>query len=238
MQTLSSARRTCMASSSAVEWTATVGMPSSLQARSTRSAISPRLAIRILSNIEPLLDDHQRLAVFDRLAVCDENLNHRAGARCWDLIHRLHRFDDEQRFAGLHLAADVDEGTCARCRAEIDGADHRRDDDAGVLRRVDRCRGWRGRRDAPRRLCGPQPRTCPTEIWRTEMARNADRHAVALELDLGEPGFVEQLRQIADDIVVDRWRLRHGRVPGLARHDQSFAPILAPIMSATPAMAS
>src|ERR1700731_2707061 len=110
MQTLSSARRTCMASSSAVEWTATVRMPSSLQARSTRSAISPRLAIRILSNIGPLLDDHHRLAVLDRLAVSDQNLNHRAGARRRDLIHRLHRFDDEQRLAGLHLAADLDEG--------------------------------------------------------------------------------------------------------------------------------
>ena len=33
MQTLSSASRTCMASASAVECTATVGMPSSLQAR-------------------------------------------------------------------------------------------------------------------------------------------------------------------------------------------------------------
>src|SRR5256714_10139982 len=51
MQTLSSASRTCIASASAVEWTATVAMPSSLQARSTRSAISPRLAIRILSNM-------------------------------------------------------------------------------------------------------------------------------------------------------------------------------------------
>src|SRR5437773_3866830 len=51
MQTLSSASRTCMASASAVECTATVEMPSSLHARSTRSAISPRLAMRILSNI-------------------------------------------------------------------------------------------------------------------------------------------------------------------------------------------
>src|SRR5580658_5343919 len=234
MQTLSSARRTCIASSSAVEWTATVGMPSSLQARSTRSAISPRLAIRIFSNIEePLLDDQQRLAIFDRLAVFDENLNHRAGARRRGLIHRLHRFDDEQRFAGLHLAADLDEGTRARCRAEIDGADHRRDDGAGMLCRIDRCRGSSGR-DAPWRLCRSQPRTCRTKTWRTEMAGDADRHAVALELDLGKPGLVEQLRQVADDIVVDRWRLRHGRVPGLARHDQS----LAPIMVARPVMAS
>ncbi len=51
MHTLSSAKRTCMASASAVECTATVGMPSSLQARSTRRAISPRLAMRIFSNI-------------------------------------------------------------------------------------------------------------------------------------------------------------------------------------------
>src|SRR5580700_3707690 len=233
MQTLSSARRTCMASSSAVEWTATVGMPSSLQARSTRSAISPRLAMRILSNIEPSLDDQQRLAIFDRLAVSDQNLNHRAGARRRDLIHCLHCFDDEQRLADLHLAADLDEGTRARRRAEIDGADHRRDDSAGMLRRVERRRGRRGRRDAPRCFCGPQPRT-----WRTEVAGDANRHAVALELDLGESGFLEQLRQITDDVVVDRWRLRHGRVPGLARHDQSLAPILAPIMPATPAMAS
>ena len=51
MQTLSSASRTCMASASAVECTATVAMPSSRHARWMRSAISPRLAIRILSNM-------------------------------------------------------------------------------------------------------------------------------------------------------------------------------------------
>ena len=37
---------------------ATVAIPSSLQARSTRKAISPRLAIRILSNIVPALSRH------------------------------------------------------------------------------------------------------------------------------------------------------------------------------------
>ena len=51
MQTLSSAMRTCIASASAVECTATDLIPISRQARITRSAISPRLAIRILSNI-------------------------------------------------------------------------------------------------------------------------------------------------------------------------------------------
>src|SRR5947207_36679 len=99
MQTLSSARRTCMASASAVECTATVEMPSSLHARSTRSAISPRLAIRILSNMlslrahaangggvsslaaQALLDDDQRFAKLHRLSVLDQNLRHRARAR-------------------------------------------------------------------------------------------------------------------------------------------------------------
>src|SRR5216684_3573179 len=65
MHTLSSASRTCIASSSAVECTATVGMPSSLQARSTRSAISPRLAMRILSNIAPAFSRAGTTASFE-----------------------------------------------------------------------------------------------------------------------------------------------------------------------------
>src|SRR3954470_24726596 len=122
MQTLSSASRTCMASASAVECTATVAMPSSLQARSTRSAISPRLAIRILSNIFRTaclrgpcrllsFDDHHRLAEFHRPAVLDQYLDHGAGARRRDLVHRLHRLDDQQSLAGQNLAADLDKGS-------------------------------------------------------------------------------------------------------------------------------
>src|SRR5882757_4169423 len=108
MQTLSSASRTCIASASAVECTATVAMPSSLQARSTRSAISPRLAIRILSNIlavQPSLNNHQRLAVLDGMAVLEQDLDHRAGARRGNLVHGFHRLDDQQRIARLHHAA-------------------------------------------------------------------------------------------------------------------------------------
>src|SRR5262245_53935507 len=101
MHTLSSASRTCMASASAVECTATVAMPSSLQARSTRSAISPRLAMRILSNM-PSFDDHQGLAELDRLAVLDQDLGHGAPARRRDLVHGLHGLDDQQRLAGAH----------------------------------------------------------------------------------------------------------------------------------------
>src|ERR1700682_4329104 len=103
MHTLSSASRTCMASASAVECTATVAMPSSLHARSTRNAISPRLAMRILSNISLVqtaarsLDDHQRLAVLDRLTIVEQYLGPRPGSRRRDLVHGFHRLDDQQR---------------------------------------------------------------------------------------------------------------------------------------------
>src|SRR5690349_21207253 len=50
MQMSSSAKWTCREWVSAVEWTATVLMPISLQVRMTRRAISPRLAMRIFLN--------------------------------------------------------------------------------------------------------------------------------------------------------------------------------------------
>src|ERR1700739_934525 len=141
MQTLSSASRTCMASASAVECTATVAMPSSLHARNTRSAISPRLAIRTLSNmalgvrqagklkgcgvvLQVSFDDHQRLAEFDRLTVLDQDLHDRAAAWRRNLVHRLHRFDDEERVAARDAAANLDIGARARGGADIGGAHH------------------------------------------------------------------------------------------------------------------
>src|SRR5262250_2106324 len=135
MHTLSSASRTCMASSSAVECTATVAMPSSLQARKTRSAISPRLAIKIFSNMDSF-DDQQRLAELDRLAVLDQDLDDGAGARRWNLVHRLHRLDDEQRIASVHTAAHIDVRAGTRLGAAIGGSDHRRGDHAGMARRI------------------------------------------------------------------------------------------------------
>src|ERR1700739_2817760 len=51
MQTDSSASFTYLASLSASEWTTTVRMPISRQARWMRRAISPRLAMRIFSNM-------------------------------------------------------------------------------------------------------------------------------------------------------------------------------------------
>src|ERR1700712_3771389 len=51
MEMASSARRTCRLSTSASEYTATQPTPSRRQVRMMRQAISPRFAIRILSNI-------------------------------------------------------------------------------------------------------------------------------------------------------------------------------------------
>src|SRR5215471_14593206 len=133
MHTLSSASRTCIASASAVECTATVAIPSSLQARSTRNAISPRLAMRILSNIAMRsLDDHQRLAELHRMAILDQDLDHRAGARRRNLVHSLHRLDDEQRIAY------VDDEARARLGSKVGGTDHRGGDDARMLHRIAR----------------------------------------------------------------------------------------------------
>src|SRR5919107_5103199 len=128
MHTLSSASRTCMASASAVEWTATVAMPSSLAARRMRSAISPRLAMRILSNMGlKLLDDEQRLAVLDRLPVLHEDRRHGAGARGDDVVEGLHGLDEEELVASLHPGADLDEVLGLRRGLAVGGADHGRE---------------------------------------------------------------------------------------------------------------
>src|SRR5271157_3065446 len=108
MHTLSSARRTCIASASAVECTATVGMPSSRQARWMRSAISPRFAMRIFWN-NASFQDHQRLAVLDRRAAADQDPRDRAGPGSTDLVERLHRLDQQQGLPGGNALADIDE---------------------------------------------------------------------------------------------------------------------------------
>src|SRR6476660_2173267 len=107
MHTLSSARRTCMASASAVECTATVGMPSSRQARWMRSAISPRLAMRIFWN-NLSFQDQQSFAVLNRRTVGDQDTRDGTGFRRPDLVERLHRLDQQQRLAGGHALADGD----------------------------------------------------------------------------------------------------------------------------------
>src|SRR3569623_1894499 len=122
MQIAWSARRTCIASVSAVEWTATGSMPISRAARWMRSAISPRLAIsrRVIGIALALRDHDQRLVVFARLRVLDQDRLDRAGLAGGDRVHHLHRLDDHQRIARLHGAADADERRRAGLGREID----------------------------------------------------------------------------------------------------------------------
>src|SRR6266849_9755492 len=115
MHTDSSASFTYLASLSASECTATVLMPMSRQARWMRRAISPRLAISNFSNISArsrlaaLLDDHHNLAILDGGAVLDQDLDQPTGARRGDLIHHLHRLDNEQRLALGHHVPELGE---------------------------------------------------------------------------------------------------------------------------------
>src|SRR3954470_8427142 len=60
MRYASSQDATCSAFASASEYTATVRMPRRFAVRATRTAISPRLAMRILSNIQARLTTETR----------------------------------------------------------------------------------------------------------------------------------------------------------------------------------
>src|SRR5574343_361951 len=87
IKTDSSASLTYLASRSASEWTTTVLIPSSRQARWIRRAISPRLAIRIFSNMMARSADHeQRLAEFDGIAVLEQDGLDHAGSIGFDFV--------------------------------------------------------------------------------------------------------------------------------------------------------
>src|SRR5574343_1219792 len=117
IQTDSSANLTYLASRSASEWTTTVLMPSSRQARWTRRAISPRFAMRTFSNMMGYSADHeQRFAEFDRLAVIDEDSLDDARGVGFDFVEQLHGLDDAQRVALLDGLTDLHEGIGARRR--------------------------------------------------------------------------------------------------------------------------
>src|ERR1700722_12133134 len=100
MQTASSAKRTCSELRSASEYTATVAMSSSLQAQMTRKAISPRLAMSILRNIQEgalfLLrrtDGEESLSVFHGLAVFYQRTDQFAAHVSFNFVHQFHSFN-------------------------------------------------------------------------------------------------------------------------------------------------
>src|SRR4051794_4387685 len=92
---------------------ATVLIPISRAALRTRTAISPRFAMRIFLNMRVssaglvLLDFEQALTELDRGAGLHQALHDRAGDLGLDLVHQLHGLDDAERLARLDCAADV-----------------------------------------------------------------------------------------------------------------------------------
>src|SRR5689334_13824139 len=95
-------------------------MPSSLQALMMRTAISPRLAMRIFLSGP---DGKQCLPILDRLAVADQLAFDDAGQFGFDLVHELHRFDDAEHMAGLYALPDFDEGRGIRRGTFVKRAD-------------------------------------------------------------------------------------------------------------------
>src|SRR5580698_2870789 len=93
-QNASFARATCSESRSASEKTATVAISSSRHARSTRTAISPRLAISTLRKMAlSSIEQEQWLAVFDRRSVAGSDRHDSAAAQTMHRISNAERLD-------------------------------------------------------------------------------------------------------------------------------------------------
>ena len=126
-------------------------MPSSLQARSTRSAISPRLAMRILSNIAA-----PDVAFYSMIISGSPNSTGwpsstricvtvpARGAGIWFIVFIASMISSVS--PACDLAADLDERLGAGLGRAIGGADHRRGDGARMLGEI----GDRGRRSGGR----------------------------------------------------------------------------------------
>src|SRR5882672_12118782 len=129
MQTDSSASRTGRESASAVEWAITVRIPISRHARMIRSAISPRLAMRILWNISrgsaQRVHQEEWLAELDGLAVLDHDLGDAPRHLGLDLVHQLHRLDDADDLPLLDHVALGHERRGVALGGPIERADHR-----------------------------------------------------------------------------------------------------------------
>src|SRR5215475_3697573 len=139
MHTASSAKRTCKEFRSASEYTATVPIPSSLQAQITRRAISPRLATRIFLNIGWRLllaarpDAEQRLPILHGLPVICEYSQHFSADVRLNFVHELHRFNDAERLAGVDVPTDFHKWLSARSRGAVERAHNRRFDKMKVF---------------------------------------------------------------------------------------------------------
>ena len=195
-----------MASASAVECTTTVWMPSSLQARNTLRAISPRLAMRIFWNMRPAFRRYSMttsgMPYSTGCGILDEDRRHRARARRRYLVHRLHRLDDQQGLTFLDRLADLDERLGVGRRRQIGRADHRRRHSVLREARAMRRRTW----DAP----SSEPVSAPHRpagrgngMDRRRLLRDAHLEVVEFNLDLGQVRFVQDSREVADQLLVN-----------------------------------
>src|SRR4051794_27840302 len=217
MWTAWSARGTCSASRSAVEYTATASMSSSCSALITRTAISPRFATSTRENISggPLdperpavgrLELEQKLAVLDGIRVRDVDSAYDPFDLGLHGVHQLHRLEDAQRLPLGHGVALLHERRLARRGRVVERADHRAlDTPEPIARRRNRGlvelagRRAHDRSDGVGGLLGG--------------AAHADAHAVLLDGDLVDARLLHDLDDRADPLLATLLEaLRTGRL--------------------------
>src|SRR5262245_26926823 len=227
MQTCSSANSTCSEFSSASEYTATVLMPSSRQAWMTRSAISPRFAIRIFLNMAHPPQGgvttslcgfyrEQPLAVLHGVAVLHVDLDDLAVALRLDLVHQLHRFDDAEDLTLTYRLSCFDEGLRTWLRRSVDRADEGRLDDGEVDVLLGRRQPWRrGRRRRSNRTAAWGHRRRRT-IGHLRQGRHGggpgaatalpepQLHVVTFELEFGDVVLAHQFEDEANLVQIHR----------------------------------
>ena len=128
MHTLSSASRTCMASASAVECTATVGdaelLAGTFDAKRDLSPVGDQDLVEHAEQRLASLDDRERLGIFDGLAVIDEDGEHGAGmgAGMWFMVFMASMM--RMVWPAVTLVPVFDERRGAGLGRTIGGADH------------------------------------------------------------------------------------------------------------------
>ncbi len=125
----------------------------------------------------------------------------RAGARRRNLVHRLHRLDDQQGLPSLTAWPTLDEGLGVRRRRQVGGAHHRRGH--GVLRRIGG-RGSRGGNGRSGRRSSIDGRWVQLPHGPREPRLDTRTlKSVELDFDLGQVRLVRDPREVADQLLVD-----------------------------------
>ena len=158
----------------------------------------------------------QGLVELNGRAIFDQNRRNRATPRRGNVVHHLHRFDEDDGIAFFHAIAHRFEIGRAGFGLEIGGANHRGFDSIGICRgrcSISGCRsGNRGRGSNGCRGGGIGHR-CGRQL-----ARNADFAVAIFNLNLGQVGVGNQLRQFAHQRAVNL----HATVLFIISHD--FVP--------------